>query len=674
MISWVQRAGAWLAPSVALAALAALIGGIHDAASVYDGALRAAVCAGFAILVAWPAGAVLSLAARVVLHVWKPRAMVAALTDEGGGAPRLAGWLLALVVGGALVAVLSHQVVWLFWRLTAFKPRTMSTALGPVMIVVVLIVVLLTRVAAAGLGTLLGRVEARWGDRRGRPLLTPRRVLAVGVGVAAIVGWLAWRFIVRPRFANVAFDGLYFPLGVLALLAAGHAAWPYLPHTRTRARAIAAVTAVALAAGLGASALWARQARPTMVLGIWGSDAFAGTAVDLFYDLYRIRDDVPIADLTPAVRPGAPRPDLLLITIDTFRPDRLELYGGPLLTPGFQALGERGTVFDWALSPSNVTRRSMPSIATGLSPPRIRGRVNGWALRMDPRHVTVAERLRAGGYHTVGLFCCDGFWERKRRLGLDRGIDDLFLRREGKDLVAAYKERLRGRAPGGPPTFTWMHFIELHEWAGGNPDMTPERRRAYDVILEQVDRWMAEISAAHEALPPERRPIVIITGDHSEAFGDHGQPFHSSDLYNSQVRVPLIVAGPGVRPARVQEPVGLADVAPTLLELGGFVAPGFPAMDGRSLADLLTGARPPDPDGGYAYATTIVDRYVRDRRGALVIGRWKIIDQLGRLELYDLRTDPGELRDLAPSKPEAFGRMRKALDERRARDHVSPFP
>jgi arylsulfatase A-like enzyme len=331
-------------------------------------------------------------------------------------------------------------------------------------------------------------------------------------------------------------------------------------------------------------------------------------------------------------------------------------------------------VFEWAFAPSNVTRRSVPSIATGLATTRIRGRVNGWALRMDPRHITLAERLRAGGYATTGLFCCEGFWERKRRLGLDRGIDDLFLRHDGQDLVDAYRARVAARRPDGPPTFTWIHFIELHEWAGGNPDLSPERRRIYDDLVGQIDRWVGELVAASDTLPPERRPIIIITGDHSEAFGEHGQAFHSSDLYNSQIRVPLIVAGPQVPATRVHEAVSLVDLAPTILELAGFASPGFPQMDGRSLADLMTGTRQPNADGGGAYAATIVDRYVRDRRSALVAGRWKLIHQLDRWELYDLRTDANEVRDLAPGNPEKLAELQALMRARWERDRVTPFP
>ncbi|HUQ03617.1 MAG TPA: sulfatase-like hydrolase/transferase [Kofleriaceae bacterium] len=648
-----------------MAALAVVVAAFYDEAGAFAGVTRFAAGAGFAVLVAWPAAFVISLLARMITHVWQPRALAASLTDLGGGAPRLAAWLVAIGLGAVLLSIFTHQVVWIFWRTTAFKPRSMSMALGPVMIVIVAIVVLLTRVMAAALGALLTRRGGRW--------LTPSRVLGLAAALALAAAAVGWHLAIRKQFANVSFAGFQFPLIALALLVAVHVARAPFASRARRARVIAGGAAVVLATALATTALWARQSRPTMVLSLWGADGFSADAIDLIYNLYAIRDDVPMSDLTPTPRAGATRRDILLITIDTFRPDRIRPYGGPLPTPSLTALGNRGMVFEWAFAPSNVTRRSMPAIATGLAPTRVRGRVNGWALRMDPRHITLAERLRAGGYATTGLFCCEGFWERRRRLGLDRGIDDLFIRHDGQDLVAAYRERTAARRPDGPPTFTWIHFIELHEWAGGNPDLSPERRRFYDDLLGQIDRWVGELVTASEALPPERRPIIIITGDHSEAFGDHGQPFHSSDLYNSQIRVPLIIAGPQVSATRVHEAVSLVDLAPTILDLAGFVAPAFPQMDGRSLADLITGARHPDPEAGEAYAATIVDRYVRDRRTSLVRGRWKLIHQLGRWELYDLRTDANELRDLAPSNPEPLQGLQDAMRARWERDRVTPF-
>src|SRR5690606_38920534 len=111
-----------------------------------------------------------------------------------------------------------------------------------------------------------------------------------------------------------------------------------------------------------------------------------------------------------------------LITIDTVRADATPPYGGSAEMPALAALGERGAVFSWAFAPSNVTRRSIPSMVIGLAPNRIRGRVVGWALRVDPRHVLLAERLRAGGYETAGFMCCAGFWSPEVRTGLQRGL------------------------------------------------------------------------------------------------------------------------------------------------------------------------------------------------------------------------------------------------------------
>ena len=117
-----------------MAALAAIVAAFYDALGAYGGLTRFATGMGFAVLVTWPALFVLSLSGRVVTHVWQPRALAASLTDPGGGAPRLAAWLVAIVLGAALLSMLTHQVVWVFWRTTAFKPRTMSMALGPVMV------------------------------------------------------------------------------------------------------------------------------------------------------------------------------------------------------------------------------------------------------------------------------------------------------------------------------------------------------------------------------------------------------------------------------------------------------------------------------------------------------------------------------------------------------------
>lgn len=660
----ITRLGRWLAPSIVAAAVAAAVAGLIDAITYADGALRVLITAGYTLAVGGPALVVLALAARATLAAWQPRALVARLTDPGGAAPRLAGWLVAAVIGVGLIALATNQAVIGLARATAFKPRTLKVLFPAIMAVVVPAIVLAVPPLAVALGRALTAVEAR----RPRPLLTARRVLASAAALAVALAAAGWWLVLRPLLRNLALDGLGAVATMAALAVAIHVAWSRLPRRALAAAALAAVVV------LGGAAAYARLARPTLLLGLWGNDGFGALAIDVVVDVRAVRRAVPAAAMRPTRQPGAPQRDIILLTIDTFRPDRLAAYGGPVSTPGLAALAGRGTIFDLALAPSNVTRRSIPALATGVAATRVRGRVAGWALRLDPRHVTIAERLQAGGYHTLGLFCCEAFWNPSRPTGLEAGFDDLVIQHDADRLVAALAERLTARAADAPPTFAWLHFIELHEWAGGDPDMRPEHRRLYDEALVRVDAVVTQLTAALARLPAERQPIVIVTGDHGEALGDHGAPFHASDLYDSQLQVPLIVAGPGVAARRVDEVVSLLDLAPTILELAGFVAPGHPTLDGRSLVDLLTGARAPDRARGRAYAAMIADRYVPASRLALVIGRWKLIRTPGRKdELYDLATDPRELVDRAGTATGPLRELQQALDAQRLRDRASPF-
>ncbi|MBK9030799.1 MAG: sulfatase [Myxococcales bacterium] len=661
----------WLAPSLIATLAAAAIAGLIDAATYADGPTRIAVTAGFAVALAAPVLLALALAVRAAVATWRPRALIARLTDADGAAPRLAGWLLGGGLGLALVAVATHQTVIVLARATAWKPRTISVLFPLVMVAAVAIIAIATVPIAAGLGRALAALEAWRARRRGRPTLTPTVVLLGTALVLAAAAAAAWLIVVRPLIRTLALDGAGFVVVALAVLAAVHLSWGRLPRP---GQAAVTATALVLALGLGASATWARLARPTLLLGLWGNDGFGALAIDVVVNIRKVRAAVPAAALRPTPRPGAPRRDIILLTIDTFRPDRLAAYGGPVSTPALAGLAARGTIFDLALAPSNVTRRSLPALATGVAATRVRGRVAGWALRLDPRHITIAERLRAGGYRTVGLFCCEGFWSATRPTGLEGGFGELVIEHDADALVAALAQRLAARPADDPPLFAWLHFIELHEWAGGDPDMRPEHRRLYDDALGRVDASVGRLAEAIAALPPERQPIVIVTGDHSEALGDHGQPFHSSDLYNSQVQVPLIIAGPGVAVRRVDEAVSLLDLAPTILALAGFEPLPHPWFDGRPLDDLVTGARAPDPAAGRAYAAMIVDRFMRTGRLALVVGRWKLIRTLGgKDELYDLGSDPRELADRAATSPAELRRMQGELEAQRARDRASPF-
>jgi len=166
--------------------------------------------------------------------------------------------------------------------------------------------------------------------------------------------------------------------------------------------------------------------------------------------------------------------------------------------------------------------------------------------------------------------------------------------------------------------------------------------------------------------------IVIVTADHGEGLGEHGHLNHSTDLYDSQIHVPLVLAGPHVANLRVGETVSTTNLVPTILDLAGFAAPSGRAIDGASFADLASGARASRSDGP-AFAAMIKDRSNPGGVIALVDGSWKIIDDGRRVELYDLARDPDEKTDLAKREPAKLAELLAKLRARQDAGRVSPF-
>jgi arylsulfatase A-like enzyme len=220
-----------------------------------------------------------------------------------------------------------------------------------------------------------------------------------------------------------------------------------------------------------------------------------------------------------------------------------------------------------------------------------------------------------------------------------------------------------------------MHILEPHNWTQvtGEPHSEADRGKFYDRSLAASDQMVREVLAAFQHRAPGRAPIVIVTADHGEALGEHGQPYHSTDLYDAQIRVPLVIAGPGIQPQHVAETVSLTDVVPTVLELAGFDATRGANLDGRSLMDLATGARAGDPDGGVAFAAMIKDRSNPGGITAVVKGRWKLVDNHGNLELYDTRRDPDEHDNVLGQHTDVAADLHKLLDARTAAGAASPF-
>jgi len=673
--SRIRRVLRWLTPSVAAACAGTVVAGLVDARGLPD--LGAALAsAGYASILAGPGLLLAAVVARGLWAAWQPDQLAAALVDERGGAPRLLAWVLFLAFAGFVLSWATFNGVRVLAYQTQFKPLVVSLAMPVFVLVAAATCTVLSRPVVRALTAGVHRLDTVAHRRTGRSFTTPRLVIAYAAVLMAALPAVGWLASVRPRIGHLDLGILIHPVTAIAVAAAVHLVWRRLRRPGVRAALLA--VSMAATATVAAAALWVRLFQPALVLAIWGEPTVAGLVIDRVHDLDAIRADLPAEAFRPVELPGRAHPDVVLITIDTVRFDRTPLAGGPARMPVLAELGRRGAVFEWAFAPGNVTRRSLTSLVLGLSPPRVRGRVSGWALRLDPRHVVLAERFRAAGYETAGFFCCESFWgSSSKRLGLNRGIDHLHIQFDGGVLARDARAWLeqRERAGRARPLFLWMHIFEPHSWTRGKlePQGLEERRRMYDETLGLVDGFLADAVAPFAKRPPGRQPLIIVTADHGEGLGDHDVPYHSDGLYNSQLRVPLVIAGPGATAQRIDEPIGLVDVAPTVLELAGFVAPGMPAMDGRSLADLVSGKRTPDPDRGYAFAAQVADRSVARGMRAVVEGRWKLIATPEGLELYDVHADPGELRDLARTDRARLQHMRRLLHERITIDWAPPF-
>lgn len=351
---------------------------------------------------------------------------------------------------------------------------------------------------------------------------------------------------------------------------------------------------------------------------------------------------------TVASRP----PDILLISVDTLRADHLGCYGYGLRTPSFDRLAAEGVVFDAAMSPVPLTLPSHASMLTGLIPPRHGVRANG-DFRLAERFETLAELLQRNGYQT-GAFIGGAPLDRSGGLaqGFDHYDDHIVERSVDAEEHVRRKERfadevfqlsaawLRGTDPGRP-VFAFIHLFDPH--APGMQALPNTASPSYDGEVFFVDREMGAFLSELRRSPRWGSLITVVTADHGEGLNEHGEETHSVFVYETTLRVPLIVHGvQGLSPRRVWETVGLIDVAPTVLELAG--GGEWPGIDGRSLAGLMSGAG--FSPGNYYFESLYASlRFGWSPLRGIRRGSTKFIEA-PRRELYDLAGDPRELKNL----------------------------
>ncbi|MEN8182168.1 MAG: sulfatase-like hydrolase/transferase [Myxococcota bacterium] len=364
---------------------------------------------------------------------------------------------------------------------------------------------------------------------------------------------------------------------------------------------------------------------------------------------------------------------VVLISIDTLRADRVGVYGAERAhTPTLDALAEGGVRFETVLSPAPLTLPSHTTLLTGLDPPQHGVRHNG-IFRLDSELETLATRLREQGFATAAFV---GAVVLGHRYGLARGFDHYDDRVEYERSargLRGYAERpadavmdavLAWLQDAPARFFLWVHFYDPHSEYDPPPGFAaafPGDPHAGEVAF--VDRQIGRLLEALDARYAGTETLIAVTSDHGESFGEHGESTHSHFLYDSTQRIPLILQGPGVPAGRVVSGLtSLRDVAPTLLELAG--VPPLPGTGDRSLLGRIEGR---DAESEPAYLETLAPQF--DWNLSPLLGLrgedWKYV-RAPRPELYDLREDPGETRNLAGEQPERVRELDALLGARLA--------
>lgn len=370
-----------------------------------------------------------------------------------------------------------------------------------------------------------------------------------------------------------------------------------------------------------------------------------------------------LARATPSANPALPPlpagpravdSDVFLITIDALRADHLGAYGYRRpVTPNLDALAARGVRFEHAYTQAPHTSFSLASVMTGKYYPTLA------RLSASEGHETLPLILRRYGWKTAAFFPPSVFYidAHKMKAFEASNFDFEYVKYEYLDAearVGQIESFLESEKP--KKLFLWLHLFEPHEPYDAHP--------GFDFGKTDVDRYDSEIAYADAvvgkvlALIAKKRPgaIVMVAADHGEEFGEHGGRYHGTTLFEEQVHVPFIVAGPGLIPHTVSGPSQLIDIPATILALLDIPIPA--RMRGTDLGPWL--ATPPAP----STRLPPVFAEVEDKRMA-VLGSDKLICDVGKdyCSMFDLAADPREANDLADRRPERMLALQQRLDK-----------
>jgi choline-sulfatase len=329
-------------------------------------------------------------------------------------------------------------------------------------------------------------------------------------------------------------------------------------------------------------------------------------------------------------------PSILFVTLDTTRADAIGPEQHNVDTPSFNALAKRGMRFRYAYATVPQTLPSHTSMLTGLYPAGHGVHEN--SRRLDDTQPIVAERLHAAGYRTAAFVSA---FALARRFGLARGFDvydEDFgpgnaerTAKQTTDRVLAWLAQASDR-----PTFLWVHYYDPHfPYTPPEPYRTRYAKQPYFGEIASMDEQLGRLVAAFEQ--HAKQPItIIITGDHGEGLGDHGEAQHGNLMYQATMHVPLLVIGPGVSAGTSDAPVSTRRIFHTILDFAGIDATN--TLRQRDHEVVVAEAMKPFLDYGWQPQVMAVE------------GSQKTI-LAGKTEVYDVVADPAETHDLAATAP-----------------------
>lgn len=346
-------------------------------------------------------------------------------------------------------------------------------------------------------------------------------------------------------------------------------------------------------------------------------------------------------------------PDVFLVTIDTLRADHVGCYGYKQIeTPALDSLAADGVRFTHAFTHSPITNTSHTSILTGLLP-SVHG-VTDFGIPLSPQHVTWAELLKKKGYQTgafIGAVILDS---NTLAPGLDRGFDfydnfpaktdskDRFGRVERRGMeVVQHAEAWLTQHPTGP-RFVWVHLFDPHDPYEPPPPYSEKYKNLYDGEIAYADSALGNFLDFLKKTGVYPNAIIIVVGDHGEGLGEHGEETHGLFLYDSTLHVPMILKMSDTKDHGdvVDAQVRTTDILPTILALTNTPAPR--ELSGESMIPLT---EKQSSSHDLLAETDYPLRFGWAPLKALRAGGVKLIEA-PRPELYDLKVDPGELKNL----------------------------